>query len=362
MNAAIAAVSPPPTPIPPSIPVLPDPAVALAASSVLPVGFRPRLLREIIGGEVESFVYAGVSGPIWVQRIADPADWGRATAGIAAIHAAWDAPHVGGIQTAFPIEIAPGTFATALPEPVENVADSLLRAVFGVAQPETDLDWLAPLCHRLGAYARTHALERAAAVPVPLGGSRVVATVAHLLAGAPGAAPRTIALARTIAASPRLVRALQDAVRTAHAESEAVPLHGRFGPAAILRAPGSGTAFLTGWLDVCAGPAVFEAGYLIGELAECATVARLVGRPALAAVVEEAIRAFAAGYAGPDSDSDPARLAARLADIAALKIVEHVARFTRHFGDAGPSAHHLLGVAESLGDPDGWLIQSLSSR
>jgi len=169
-------------------------------------------------------------------------------------------------------------------------------------------------------------------------------------------------LARAIHARPRLVRALQDAVRASRASASSHhPLHGRLGPASIFRAPGSDVAYVAGWLDATIGPATLDVGCIVGDLAECASTALLLGGDRLAVAVTAAIRELAAGYAASPHPL-PALFPAAVADVAALKIVEHVARFTRHIGDSGSSAFHLLTAAESLLHPDGWLIDALSTH
>jgi len=176
-----------------------DPATALAASGLLPLGTAPHLLRAITGGEVETFVFAGSTGPhhtlvslhpppsdatseqtdqsgvpgicvtpgpIWVERVADPAAWAAASASAARARTTWNPAPAFTVQALFPVEIAPGLFATTLPEPVENVADPLLLAVYGAQPAEPGLEWFSPLCRRLGSYLRTQH-EPAAHPPHP---------------------------------------------------------------------------------------------------------------------------------------------------------------------------------------------------
>jgi hypothetical protein len=340
-------------------------AAALVAAGLLSPGRHAKPLRSITGGEVETYFFAGSPGTletIWVQRIVDPGGWEPASRRAQAIRAAWCAAGDRMVVPAFPDEIGPGLFASAIPERVEPVADPLLRAAYGVAGREVDLGWLAPLAGRLGTWLRASqdgaTGEGLNALPAS---NPVVDAVADLLAGSPGGAPSMTRLARAIHQWPRLVRALQDAVRAYRSpEGTRLPLHGRFGPAAVVGAPGSGAVYITGWIDAGRGSGVFDAGYFVGELAECAATARLTGRMELAEQLGDAIRAFAAGYAAGKPPGGR-RFPATIADLAGLKVVEHVARYTRHFGDAGASASQLLAVAESLVDPTGWLAELVTS-
>lgn len=334
-------------------------AEAIVSAGLLLPGTPPEPRRSITGGEVETYVFAGSPGTpatIWVQRIVDPGDGVPASRRVRAVRHAWFTPGDRTVIPAFPDEIGPGLFARAIPERVENIADLLLRAVYGVADRDADLGWLAPLAGRLGTWLRAGQDEttgdEAEALPAS---NPVIDAVAGLLAGSPGGSPPMIRLARAIHQRPRLVRALQDAVRAYRSPGGInMPLHGRFGPAAVLHAPASGVAYLTGWSDAARGPGLFDAGYFVGELAECAATARLTGRRELAMQLADAIHAFAVGYAAGRTPGGR-RFPAAIADLAGLKVVEHVARYTRHFGDPGAPAIHLLTVAESLVDPHGWL-------
>jgi hypothetical protein len=293
-----------------------------------------------------------------------PGQWARATAVVTALRAvATDLPTHGRVHDSLPVEIGPGAFATVVSGPVEQVAEPLLRDILRPAGADAGWPWLPSLSRRLGEHLRlrhqeTRGLPTLASLASP---NPVIARVEDLLGGAPRQPARMNRLAGTVAAHPRLSRALCHAVVSCQSKRrDRVLLHGRFAPAAILRSTrAGGVDVVYAWLDAMQGPAAYDLGYFVGELAECEAIARALGRTGSADCCRRAIATFVAGYTDAGGRLRP-NVSAGIAPFAALKIVEHVARFTQRFGAPGSDADHLLAAANDLLDPRGWLTQLLA--
>lgn len=321
-------------------------------------------VARITGGEVDTFVFATPTGSIRVELLAVPAQWQRATAVSAALRQiAADLPGHPQVRDGLPLELGPGAFATVVFSPVEPAAEALRRDLSHPDGAANSWPWLPSLSRRLGEHLRlrheeTRGLATLPALAVP---NPVIARVERLLAGPPRQPARMSYLAGTVNARPRLRRALSQAITACHGKRrDRVLLHGRYAPAAILRATDdSGFDVVTAWLDAMQGPPAYDLGYFIGELAECEALARTLGRTAAAACCRRAIAAFLGGYAAGDPRL-PRTVVSLVAPFAALKLVEHVARFTQRFGPTGSNASDLITTADDLLDPRGWLIRLLA--
>jgi hypothetical protein len=328
-------------------------------------------LSRVVGRQVETLsLRVGHHRNVWVQRLADPRQWEPAAKVTSALRA-WPsiaASYIETVRPVLPVEVAAGVYAFPVPVRSDLVVDPLLQHLLGTAPSGPRWPWLPPLCGRLGAYLRAfHELTPNSGLspdlPRP---NHVVMAVHQLLAGAHAGSDALATLVEQLAVRPRLRQGLATALRGFGTGADQVLVHGRFAPANILqpslRANGDlapADAYVIGWLDATLGPPAYDVGHFVGELAELTALAREVGDGNAVARLRAATRAFYAAYVARSTVALPKEFPTQVAAFAALKITEHVIRFTTLYGDGGPSARRLLRAADDLLGSGGDLTEAL---
>ncbi len=315
---------------------------------------------HMAGGAVEWWLLEGsAESRVWVQYLSDRRLRPAATRVMRASNVLPNsavAPR-DGVYLVAPVPVAPATYAYPVGAGAELFAAMLLRGLGVGGAPRQDWLWLLPLCARLGAALRdVHEVSRGTHTRPALPRANDVTRRVRGLIGA-GLTTDAASVRDTLAEFPRLRAALIASVRRFYRDPDPATLHGRYAPGQILVDARPESAALpevhvAGWLEAASGPPAYDAGYFIGELMELAVFAAGMRHAAAEHGLRMAAREFYNAYVSRSAATLPEGFAEHAAEFAALKIVEHVARFVRYFGDPGPEVARLLRAADSLLCPD----------
>ncbi|MGH2589150.1 MAG: hypothetical protein ACRDJE_29860, partial [Dehalococcoidia bacterium] len=253
--------------------------------------------------------------------------------------------------------VAPATYAYPVEAGTDLFAATMLSGLSIGGTPQQDWRWLPPLCARLGSalrecHERSSELHTRPALPRA---NDVTRRVRGLLGA--DAPPEVAAVRAALGECPRLRVAQAAALRRFRRSPDPVTLHGRYAPGQMLvQSPpervASPAVYVAGWLEAATGPAAYDAGYFIGELMELAATATDLRHEEAERGLHAAVSGFYDAYVSGSAARLPGDFAEQVAAFAALKIIEHLARFAQYFGDPGPGAARLLHAADALLCPE----------